>query len=77
MKILGFFMILSGIALGFYVGVWVCFVGGIVDVIQQIRAETLQAAAVAWGVAKIAFAGLFGWISSMFLIVPGYFIISD
>ena len=31
---IGLGLIVGGIVLGLYVGVWVCFVGGIVDVIK-------------------------------------------
>lgn len=73
---LGLVMVLAGIGLGVYVGVWVCFVGGIVDVIEQVRAEDMSAVAVAWGIAKVLFAGFFGWLPSLLLIIPGYGFIS-
>jgi hypothetical protein len=71
-QIIGFVLMVIGVVLGLYVGIWVCFVGGIVDVIMQIRAEHLQAGAVAWGVAKVVFATLFGWLSAFVLVIPGY-----
>ena len=69
--IIGILMILSGIVLGFYVGIWLCFVGGIIDVIAAIQAEQLVAMDVAIGIAKFMFAGLAGWLSALFLIIPG------
>ena len=68
---IGFAMIATGIILGIYVGVWHCFIGGIVDVIQQIRAEELKALSVAIGIAKILFAGAAGWLSALIFIIPG------
>lgn len=70
--VLGIGMIAAGVLLGLYVGIWVCLVGGIVDVIQQVRAPELSAMAVAWGVAKVFFAGFFGWVSAFALILPGW-----
>jgi len=69
--IIGILMILSGIVLGFYVGIWLCFVGGIIDVIAAVQAEQLVAMDVAIGIAKFMFAGLAGWLSALFLIIPG------
>ena len=70
--IIGLILIIAGIVLGLYVGIWVCFIGGIVQVIDQIRAPELTATIVAWGIAKIFLAGLFGWLSAMLGIIPGY-----
>ena len=71
LKVAGALMIVGGAALGLYVGVWLCFIGGIVDVITEIRAEQLNALNVAIGIAKTMFAGLFGWLSAFAMIVPG------
>lgn len=75
--LLGLVMIIGGIVLGLYVGVWWAFVGGIVDIIEQIRAPNLSALAVAWGVAKVVFAGLFGYLSALLLIFPGYYLVES
>lgn len=69
--LIGILMILCGITLGLYVGIWVCFIGGIVDVIASIRAEELIAMDVAIGVAKFIFAGVAGWFSACLLVIPG------
>ena len=61
-EIIGFLMVLAGLAIGLYVGVWLCFVGGIVNVIEAIRAPELSAASVAIGIAKVVFSGVIGWI---------------
>ena len=69
--IIGLILVVCGVALGLYVGVWVCFIGGIMDVIEAIRATDLIAMDVAIGVAKVVFAGLAGWLSAVFLALPG------
>ncbi len=40
----------------------VCFIGGIIQVVEVIRAEQLIALDLALGIARIVFAGLIGWI---------------
>jgi len=64
-------MILASIIVGLYVGVWVCFIGGIVQVIDAIRAPELSSWLVAVGIAKVFFAGLAGWLSAAVLFFPG------
>ncbi len=68
----GILMILAGIAFGIYVGVAVCFVGGIVDIINQIKSDSpVDALTVVWAIVKIFFAAPIGYISAALLILPG------
>ena len=69
---IGLLMILAGIVLGIYVGVVVCFIGGISQIIVAITTPPVVASVVAWGVAKVVFAGLAGWLSAILLVVPGF-----
>ncbi len=71
-QVIGLIMVASSIVIGFYVGGWVCFVGGIIDVIEAIRSTDLVAMDVAIGVIKVMFAAFFGIISGMLLFIPGY-----
>ena len=75
--VIGLLMILVGIVLGFYVGLWVCFIGGIVGVIEEIKADELSALRVAVSVAKIMFAGFFGWLSGVILVLPGLVVMKN
>lgn len=70
--ILGLVLMVAGIALGLYAGIWWAFIGGIVDVIREIRAPDLNAMTVAVGIAKVLFAGLIGGIAAAVMILPGY-----
>ena len=71
-QIVGISIILGGIVLGLYVGLWVCFIGGIVQLINEIKSpEAVVAMNIAWGIAKIVFAGLFGWLAGLLFIIPG------
>ncbi len=69
--ILGVLLIICGIGLGGYVGIWWCFIGGIIQVIEQIRAVELSAIVVAIEIFKIFVAGFCGIISAMVFVIPG------
>jgi hypothetical protein len=69
--LLGIIMILAGIALGLYVGLWVMFVGGIVQGVNGVTADPVVATDIAWGIVRICFAGLIGWVTSLLLVIPG------
>jgi hypothetical protein len=71
MKVLGVLLILAGIGIGLYFGVWWAFVGGIIQIIEQVRAEHLDAMMVATGIAKVMFAGLIGWGAGAICLIPG------
>lgn len=76
--ILGFFMIIGGIILGFYVGLWICFVGGLWTLIQMVTgAVPLAFGTFAWAVIKIALSGLFGYLSAIILVLPGMVLLED
>lgn len=76
-KMLGGLLIAVGLAAGLYVGVWLMFIGGIVQVIETIRAPELSAVDVAVGVARVVFAGLVGWLSAMLCVIPGFLMAAD
>jgi len=75
--LLGFVLMIAGAVLGLYVGVWLCFIGGIVDVIQAIRADDLIAMDVAIGVTKFVCSSIAGWIAALCLIIPGLTLAED
>lgn len=77
MKAVGVLLILAGAAFGLYAGVWWAFIGGIVDILNEVRAPELSALNVAIGVAKVVFSGLIGWVSGMLLMVPGVALLKD
>ena len=71
MKALGVLMILGGIALGFYVGLYLLFVGGIFSIINGVTADPVNANLIVWGAVRIIFASLAGTLSAWALILPG------
>ncbi len=48
--------------LAIYVGGWVMFVGGIFDVIQFFKGNMIEMALLGFGIMKIIFASLVGWL---------------
>lgn len=68
----GLTMFVGGIALGLYVGVWLLFIGGIVQVIQAATADPVSAMGVAVGLFRIVAASAAGTLSAMFLVIPGW-----
>lgn len=72
----GITLIILGVILGLYVGVWVFLIGGIVGFIDSVKAEPINSLAIAINVAKILFSSAAGWISAFFLIIPGIVILS-
>lgn len=80
-KVIGVLMMIAGIALGSYIGIWLCFVGGILDIVQVINLvinkEALEGMLLAFGILKIVLASLCGWLSAFILLVPGFALINE
>ena len=62
-KIIGILIAIVGIALGIYVGVWLMFVGGIVQIVNSIN--PINGLGIALGIARIVYCevgGLIAWL---------------
>ena len=77
MKIIsGIVLMIAGLVLGLYVGIWLCLIGGIVDIVETVAGiQTFDALNVAWGVVRVLPAGTLGSLSAYLLILPGWFLI--
>lgn len=73
--ILGLLLCLVGIALGLYVGVWLCFIGGIVQGVAAVQAHPLNGLGLAIGLARVMGSGLAGWLAATACLGPGLFLI--
>lgn len=60
-KVFGWILIVGGIALGIYVGVWVMFVGGVVQLIDAVKVTPVDALNTAFGLVRIILSGITGW----------------
>lgn len=75
--VIGVLMCIAGVVLGLYAGVWWAFIGGIVDIVNEVKAVDTSAMNIAIGCAKVVFAGGIGAFSAMILILPGAALVSD
>lgn len=73
---LGVFLILLGLLLGAYVGVWVMFIGGIVQIIEAIKTTPVEAMDIAIGSARVFFSTVTGAIAAYTCILPGWTILN-
>jgi hypothetical protein len=73
--LLGVVGIIAGVVLGLFVGVYVCFIGGILGLITAFLALLgghILTGVIVLSIVKIMFAGLLGWISGAVLILPSW-----
>ena len=52
----------AGILLGLYVGIWLCFIGGIVQIVEAAKANPVSSWGIAFGITRIIIASPVGWI---------------
>ena len=74
-KIVGLLMIVGGICLGLYVGGYLMFIGGIVQIIEAAKND-IDGAGIAFGIGRVVLAGLAGVLSLYVLAIPGLFLMS-
>lgn len=70
----GLALIVAGVILGLYVGLWLLFIGGIAQIINGIKMD-FNALYIAVGIARIMMSGVAGFASALILIIPGRAII--
>jgi len=61
--VIGILLFLAGIGLGIYVGFWLMFVGGLIEIINAIKAPVTVVSDVGFGVLKMMFAGFTGAVT--------------
>ena len=70
-------LIVGGIVLGVWLGVFVMFIGGIVQIINSFPHQVVggyvpvDALGIASGLARVFFSGLVGWFSAIIMIGSG------
>lgn len=74
---LGLLLIIVGVALGLYAGLWWAFIGGIVQIVDALKVTPTPAFDIAFGIARIMFAGFIGVVSAMTLVIPGFVMVTD
>lgn len=74
-EIVGVVLIISGIILGVYLGAFVMLIGGIFQFVRSLSPFMVDG--IAWGIIKVLFASLVGYLSAFLLILPGIALIQD
>ncbi len=74
--LLGLLFLVLGICLGVYVGGYLMFIGGIIQLIQSVT-PVVVASGIAFGVAKVFFSGFVGWGITMILCGLGTIILES
>jgi uncharacterized BrkB/YihY/UPF0761 family membrane protein len=56
-KTLGVIIAVVGGLLAAYVGLWLMFVGGIIQIVDAVQEDPVEGAEIAWGIVRVVFAG--------------------
>lgn len=75
-KIIRISLVIIGIVLGLYLGLWQMFIGGILAIARAIDGNNLTATLVAWNVVKILLASPIGG-GIFYLFIASGLLISD
>jgi hypothetical protein len=51
-KLIGVLLIIGGVVAGVYAGFWLCFVGGILDIVHGFKADPTNDGQIVWGFIK-------------------------
>lgn len=57
----GIIVFILTIAIALYMGIWVCFAGGIMNIVAGFSAQPWVGILIAWGAVKMLFSGVVGW----------------
>ena len=70
-NILGIVIIITGICASIYLGLWILFVGGILDIVNAVRAPILIGSDIGFGVIKMIVAVFVGTICGWLSVLAG------
>lgn len=76
-QLFGCLLVLTGIAIGLYIGIWWGFIGGIVAVAEALKATEVVPYDVAYGVARIFFCQFLGFAAGVLPVFVGYVLCQD
>ena len=72
MFVIGVLLVLVGIAISAYLGVWLLFIGGIAQIVTQIQAwPNIDSLQIAMGVARVVFTGAGIWVGIAIAVLGG------
>ena len=67
----GFLLVCTGVFAGFYVGIWVCFIGGIIAFIEAVQQSPIPGLDIALAIGRFWFSAVIGWAAAAFFLIPG------
>jgi hypothetical protein len=70
--VLGLGLILIGVAVGVYLGFWIMFIGGIVQIINAVQIQPVHAWSIAVGMLRILGAAIVGFGSFFLFLATGF-----
>jgi hypothetical protein len=70
-QLLGFLLILAGVFVGIWLGIYVMFIGGIVNIINAIKETPTNAPGIAFGILRVILSGFVGWFSGAIITAFG------
>ena len=77
-QLLGLILIILAIPMALYVALWLCFIGGLVEIFNSIKATPIETLHLAYGICKLFCTGLAGAITFWILLIPGFrFLLTD
>jgi hypothetical protein len=62
-RLIGIILFVLSIIAGLYVGGWICFVGGIIDIIEGAKQTPIESIKIGLGALKFISASLVGWLT--------------
>lgn len=68
----GVVLMLAGLALGIYAGLWWAFIGGVVQIVDSIKANPVDAVDLALGILRVLCAGFIGVMTAVLAVFPGF-----
>jgi len=76
-KAIGVLLAVAGFAFGVWAGLWWAFVGGVVQVVEAIKADPVSSVDIALGALRIVFAGFIGTATAFVAVFPGWAMLQD
>jgi hypothetical protein len=77
MKLLGILLIIVGVALGAFLGLYLCLFGGIIQIIEGAKATPIGSSDVAFGIVRVLLTSVAFWLGAFFPIGLGVAILKD
>lgn len=70
-NVIGIVLVVGGVAFGIYVGVWLCFIGGIVQIVDAVKATPVEGMGIAVGILRILMSTAAGGLAAFVAVLPG------